>query len=58
MQVQVTDKEVIIHAPRINEVSKSGKSRLLASSKGNLTTTAVVDGKNVVIGLNCYIAND
>lgn len=38
--------------------SKSGKSILVASSGGNKPTAAVIDGKNVVIGLNAYIAAD
>jgi len=35
--------------------SKSGKSLVIASSNGNVATTAIVDGKPVIIGLNCYI---
>ena len=38
--------------------SKSGKSILVASSGGNKPTAAIIDGKNVTIGLNCYIAAD
>lgn len=37
--------------------SKSGKSLVVASSNGNVATTAVVDGKPVIIGLNAYIKN-
>lgn len=55
MQVEVNDKEVVIRLPRMNEVSKSGKSILLASSGGNKTTTTVVNGQSVVIGVNVYI---
>jgi hypothetical protein len=35
--------------------SKSGKSLVVATSGGNITTTASVDGKPVTIGLNAYI---
>jgi len=35
--------------------SSSGKTLMVASSKGNQTTTATVNGKPVVIGLNAYI---
>lgn len=35
--------------------SKSGKTLVVASSYGNKTTTATVNGKPVVIGLNAYI---
>ena len=34
--------------------SKSGKTMVVASTNGNITTTAQVDGKAVVIGLNAY----
>lgn len=37
--------------------SASGKTLVVASSHGNVTTTVTVDGKPVVIGLNAYIAN-
>ena len=35
--------------------SKSGKTLVVASTYGNLTTTAEVDGKQLVISLNAYI---
>lgn len=35
--------------------SMTGKSLVVASSHGNKVTTAQVNGKNVVIGLNAYI---
>ncbi len=35
--------------------SKSGKTKIVASSGGNVTTSALVDGKPVTIGLNAYI---
>jgi len=35
--------------------SKSGKSLTVASTHGNLTTSATVHGKPVVVGLNAYI---
>jgi hypothetical protein len=37
------------------ELSKTGKTLVVASSHGNKPTTAKVNGKNVVIGLNAYI---
>lgn len=36
--------------------SSSGKTLVVASSYGNQATTAIVNGKPVVIGLNAYIA--
>ena len=35
--------------------SASGKTLVVASSHGNVATTAVVDGKPVTIGVNAYI---
>lgn len=35
--------------------SKSGKTKIVATSGGNITTSALVDGKPVTIGLNAYI---
>jgi hypothetical protein len=35
--------------------SASGKTLMVASSRGNAVTTAMVDGKPVTIGLNAYI---
>jgi hypothetical protein len=36
--------------------SASGKTLVIASSRGNLKTTATVDGKPVTVGFNAYIA--
>ncbi len=35
--------------------STSGKTLVVASTHGNTVTTATVDGKPVIIGLNAYI---
>ena len=35
--------------------SASGKTLVVASTRGNAVTTALVDGKPVTIGLNAYI---
>lgn len=37
--------------------SATGKTLVVASSRGNVATTATVNGKPVVIGLNAYIPN-
>lgn len=36
-------------------LSTSGKTLVVATSRGNQTTDAVVDGQKVVVGLNAYI---
>ena len=35
--------------------STSGKTLIVASSHGNQTTTAMVNGKPIIVGLNAYI---
>ena len=35
--------------------SKSGKTLIVATSSGNVVTSAEVDGKPVTIGLNAYV---
>lgn len=35
--------------------SKSGKTRIFASTGGNQPTTVSVDGRPVVVGLNAYV---
>jgi hypothetical protein len=37
--------------------SASGKTMVVASTRGNVTTTAQVNGQPVVVGLNAYIRN-
>ena len=37
------------------EISKTGKTLVVASSHGNKATAAKVNGKNIVVGLNAYI---
>jgi hypothetical protein len=35
--------------------SSSGKTLVVASTRGNAPTTAIVNGKPVVVGVNAYI---
>lgn len=35
--------------------SASGKTLVVASTRGNAVTTAAIDGKPVIVGLNAYI---
>ena len=44
--------EIDLQSPR---PSASGKTLVVATSGGNMTTTAQVDGKPVIVGLNAYI---
>ena len=60
MQVSVTESNGVstlkIEVPVSLRPSKSGKTMLVASSGGNISTAAVVDGKPVTVGLNAYIS--
>ena len=44
--------QIPLQAPR---PSSSGKTLVVATTGGNVTTTATVNGKPVTIGLNAYI---
>jgi hypothetical protein len=56
MKVEIKGNELIITVEmQAPTPSASGKTLVIASSHGNQTTTAVVDGKPVIIGLNAYI---
>ena len=60
MTASIKNGKLIIEIPAetVNpRLSASGKSRIVASTNGNATTTVMVDGKPVVIGLNAYIRN-
>jgi len=56
MKVEIKDNKLIIEI-EMNEPrpSASGKTLVVASSGGNQPTTAEVNGKPVIIGLNAYI---
>lgn len=45
--------EIEINTPP--QPSKSGKTKVVASTYGNTPTTVTVDGKPVIIGLNAYV---
>ena len=58
MKVTIENNELVIRIPVENppRPSKSGKSLIVASSSGNVTTSCMVEGRPLVAGLNCYIA--
>jgi len=61
MNVQIDTKtnELVIRLPLQKPYpSTSGKTLIVATSGGNQATTAVVDGKPVTVGCNCYIKRD
>lgn len=56
MKVEIKGNELIITVEMQTPTpSASGKTLVVASSHGNQVTTAVIDGKPVVVGLNAYI---
>lgn len=57
MHAEIKNGELIIRIPVQNppQPSASGKTLVVASSRGNKTTDATVDGKQIVVGLNAYI---
>ncbi|HEY5123633.1 MAG TPA: hypothetical protein VIK14_07850 [Ignavibacteria bacterium] len=48
-------KLIIIIDLQESTASASGKNLVVATTHGNVVTECVIDGKNVVIGLNAYI---
>jgi hypothetical protein len=59
MNVTIEKNEIVIRVPlQKPQPSGSGKSLIVATSAGIVTTSATVDGKPVKIGLNCFIAKD
>ena len=56
MNVKIDGGFLVVKIPLQEPVlSASGKTRVVASSRGNKTTDVLVDGKPVVVGLNAYI---
>ena len=56
MKVEIKGKELIITVEMQPPTpSASGKTLVIASSHGNQTTNAIIDGKPVIVGLNAYI---
>ena len=59
MKVTINEKAgtLTVVLPITPAPSKSGKSLVIASTRGNQTTTAVFDGKPVTLSVNAYTAN-
>jgi len=55
MKVELKGNELIITLPVSPRPSKSGKSLVIASSAGNQPTSAVYEGKPIIIGVNAYV---
>ena len=58
MKVTIENGELVIRVPMNAEPlpeSSTGKTLVVASSRGNKTTTLKVAGRSVVVGLNAYV---
>lgn len=56
MKVEIKDNKLFIEIDLGKPTpSASHKTLVVASTHGNIVTTAQVDGKPVIIGLNAYI---
>jgi hypothetical protein len=57
MKATIEGNELVIRLP-LNKspvLSSSGKTLVVASTHGNRTTEAVVNGQPVIVGVNAYI---
>ena len=56
MKVEIKDNKLFIEIDLEKPTpSSSGKTLVVATTHGNTVTTAEVDGKPVIVGLNAYI---
>lgn len=58
MRVEVTKTELVITIPRVippTPSKKTGKTLIVATTHGNVPTTAEIDGKVLTVGVNAYI---
>ena len=58
MKVEIdSNNNLVIHIP-INRPlvpSATGKTRIVASSRGNKETELVIEGQKIILGVNAYI---
>lgn len=56
MQVEIVNGNLVITMPlQTPTPSSSGKTLVVASSRGNVKTSVLVAGKPVTIGVNAYV---
>lgn len=57
VKVAIEGGELVIRIPVETkpQLSKSGKSLIVASSHGTVATKAMVDGKQVYVGVNAFV---
>jgi hypothetical protein len=57
MKVAIEGTELVIRLPITPEKSASGKSLVVASTRGNKQTDVEYNGKRITVGVNAYIPN-
>ncbi len=57
MTVEQKGNTIVITLPMTRQVSKTGKSVVIATSNGNKPTAIQVEGKTLTVGVNAYISN-
>ena len=57
MKIEIVGKQIVITLDLQDPPapSASGKTLVVASTHGNQASTATVNGKPVIVGVNCYI---
>jgi len=56
MEVKIENGKLIVSIDMQEPTpSASGKTLVIATTHGNVPTKCIINGKNVVIGLNAYI---
>jgi len=59
LETKIEDGYLVVKLPLQEPApSATGKTLVVASSYGNVPTTAVIDGKPVIVGVNAYIRAD
>lgn len=60
MQVEIKGKNLVITIPfnEKGELSKTEKSLTHATSKGNVQTSVMVNGKPLKVGVNAFTSKD
>jgi len=59
MKTSIVDNKLVVEIETVDPTpSTSGKTLVVASTHGNVTTDVIIDGKPLVIGVNAYIASN
>jgi hypothetical protein len=51
-------KTLVVSIPMVEQVSKSGKSVVVATTSGNKNTGIKYKGHEIMLGVNAYIPNE